>query len=66
MHVRKSEAIVVVNVLALLTEAICKQLNDANFLSVLSGALKRQSVNANNGISAKSWNEAKGFGSSFQ
>lgn len=42
MHVQNREAIIVVNVLALLTETICKQLNDARFISVLSSALKRK------------------------
>lgn len=47
MHVQKSETIVVVNVLALLTEMICKQVKDASFISVLSDALKSKSVTAN-------------------
>lgn len=44
MHVQKSEAIIIVNVLAFLTETLCKQLNDARFISVLSGALKRKAM----------------------
>lgn len=43
MQVKKKNEIIVV-VLALLIETICKQVNDSSFISVLSDAFKRKSV----------------------